>query len=98
MPKYTSKKYGWLFVKEWRPDCLSPSIKLLDPHERWRRVAKILKVSKNACLRLEWIIYHHEGHSVTETARHFGITRKTFYRWFKEFDPENLLSLHKLEE
>ena len=77
---------------------LVPEIKLLGKYERWRRVAKILKISKGARLRLEWIIYYYDGHGAAETARHFGIARKTFYKWFQEFDEDNLYSLHKLED
>ena len=77
---------------------LIPQIKLLDKYERWRRVAKILKLSKIAKLRLEWIIYYCEGHSATQTARHFGIARKTFYKWFSQFEEDNLYSLRKLED
>ena len=73
-------------------------LKLLHPHERWRRVAKILKLSKEARLRLEWIIYYREGYDATQAARHFGISRKTFYKWYGQFDPENLYSLRRLED
>ena len=71
---------------------------LQSEYERWKQVAKILKLSKEAILRLEWIIYYHEGYAVTQTARHFGISRKTFYKWFGQFDKDNLYSLHKLED
>lgn len=77
---------------------LIPEIKLLDKYERWRRVAKILEVSKTAQLRLEWIIYSYEGNDASKTARHFGISRKTFHKWFREFDEDNLYSLRKLED
>ena len=72
---------------------------LLDRYERWRRVADILKVSKRAKQRLEWIVwyYEHEG-NVSLTCRYFGIQRKTFYKWFKFFDQNNLYTLHLLEE
>ena len=73
-------------------------IKLLNPHDRWRKVAKVLKVSKEAKQRLEWIIYHLQGHDVAQTARRFGIARKTFYKWFNEFDEDNLYSLYKLQD
>jgi transposase InsO family protein len=72
--------------------------KLLDEYERWRRVAVILKISKEARRRLEWIIYYREGHDATETARHFGISRKTFYKWYGQVDSDNLYSLHRLED
>lgn len=71
---------------------------LLNKYDRWRQVAKILKISKEAKLRLEWIIYYHQGYDATQTARHFGISRKTFYKWYGLFDGENLYSLHNLED
>lgn len=88
---------SWLFTKEWNVDHVS-NIKLLNKFERWRKVAKILKLSKVATLRLNWIIYYHQGHTATETARHFGIARKTFYKWFGEFDEENIYSLKRLQD
>jgi transposase len=86
-----SKKH-WLFVKEWSADIPSTVIKLLDTRERWRRMARLLKLSKPACLRLEWMIYYHD-HSATDTARHFGIARKTFHHWYARFDETNLRAL-----
>lgn len=73
-------------------------IKLLDKHERWRRVAKILKLTPVARLRLDWIIYNLDGHSVPQTCRHYGIARKTFYKWFREFDEDNIYTLRRLED
>jgi transposase InsO family protein len=73
-------------------------IELFSEHERWRKVAKILKLSQEARLRLEWIIYYHEGYDATQTARHYGISRKTFYKWFGQFDKDNLYSLKRLED
>jgi len=77
---------------------LIPQIALLEPHERWRRVAKILAISDEARQRLEWIIYSREGHDVAQTCRHFGISRKTFYKWSPFFNEENMYSLYKLED
>lgn len=92
-------KRRWLFSKDWQSEFLgSKPLKLLDEHERWKKVAGILKISKEGKKRLEWIIYSLDGHSVPETVRHFGITRKTFYKWFREFDSDNLYSLKKLED
>ncbi len=71
---------------------------LANKYDRWRQVVKILKLSKEASLRLEWIIYYYDGHNATATARHYGIARKTFYKWFREFDQDNLYSLYKLED
>ena len=47
---------------------------------------------------MEWIIYYHEGYDATQTARHFGISRKTFYKWYGQFDSDNLHTLKKLED
>lgn len=77
---------------------LQQPLELLHPHERWRKIAKILKVSREARLRLEWIIYYREGYDATQTARHFGISRKTFYKWYGLFDGENPYSLYNLED
>jgi len=69
---------------------------ILDRPSHLRKMAKFLKLSKEACLRLEWIIYHQTTakHNVSLTCRHFGLkTRKTFYKWFNLFDEANLKTL-----
>lgn len=71
----TLNSAAWSF---WIPKPL----KIINSYERYRRVTKILKLSKEAETRLEWIIYYQEGHTATQTARHFGISRKTFYKWY----------------
>lgn len=97
----TLARGGWLFtsgrlVSNFDLDL--PALKLLDKYERWRKVAKILKAGKTAQQRLEWIIYYWDGHTAAQTSRRYGITRKTFYKWFAEFDQDNLQSLHRLED
>jgi transposase len=77
---------------------LVPQIKLLNKYERWRKVADIFKLSKAAKLRLEWIIYYYQGHNASQTACHFGISRKTFYKWYGQFDEDNIYSLYKIED
>lgn len=74
--------------------------KLLSKYERWRKVAGILKVSKEAKLRLEWIIYYYEKseRNASLTCRHFGITRKTFYKWFNLFDEDNIYTIYLLQD
>lgn len=67
--------------------------------DKWnvlRRVAKG-KVSESAQLKLEWIIFYHTvgRETVTTTTAHFGISRKTFYKWLNRFDEKNLLSLEE---
>lgn len=87
----TLNSAAWSF---WIPKPL----KLIHSYERYKRLAKILKLSKEAKTRLEWIIYYQEGHNATQTARHFGISRKTFYKWYNQFDEKNIHSLRNLED
>ncbi|MFH1632136.1 MAG: DDE-type integrase/transposase/recombinase, partial [bacterium] len=72
-----------------------PERKLLSRHERWRKTANQIGLSKEAKNRLEWIIwYETKGEENTsKTARHFGIARKTFHAWLKRFDETSLASL-----
>lgn len=101
MSNTNMRQKHWLFADvpiSYNLDISLPRIKLLDKYERWHRVAKILNISKSARLRLEWIIYYHKGYDATETARHYGIARKTFYKWFRKFDEDNMYSLHGLED
>ncbi|MDD3481042.1 MAG: DDE-type integrase/transposase/recombinase [Patescibacteria group bacterium] len=69
--------------------------KLLTKHQRWREVAKSLKLSKNARNRLEWIIYYEEKAqgNASLTCRYFGISRKTFHKWYSLFNETNLKTL-----
>ena len=70
-------------------------IKLLKKEQRWRKIAKTLNLSREAKNRLEWICYYRTRaqRNASLTSRHFGITRKTFYKWFNLFDENNLRSL-----
>jgi transposase-like protein len=62
-----------------------------------RGVAENLKLSTGARLRLEWIIFYSTvgKKNVTQTAGHFGISRKTLHKWLKRFDERNLRSLEE---
>ena len=69
---------------------------LLSRHNRWRRIAILLKLSKPAKSRLEWIIFYEtKNKQASLTARHFGIARKTFHQWLNRFDETNLRSLEE---
>ena len=70
---------------------------LLNKYDRFRQQAKLLKLSRKACLKLEWFIYYYTAgkESAATTARYFGTTRKTFYKWFAVFDPGNLRALEE---
>lgn len=56
-------------------------------------------LSQQAQLKLEWIIFYHTagGRSATNTASHFGLTRKTFHKWLTRFDEGNLTTLEELK-
>lgn len=67
----------------------------MDTHDRWRAVAKILKLSREALCRLEWMIFYETTarHDSALVCRHFGIGRSTFYKWLEKFDEVNLHTL-----
>lgn len=55
-------------------------------------------LSGKALLKLEWIIFYSTvgKENAKSTARHFGISRKTFHKWLKRFDERNLRSLEEV--
>lgn len=68
---------------------------------RWIRVPRsryleraAIDISQKARQRLRWFDYYraHEGNAAL-TCRYFGISRQTFYRWKRRYDPHNLKSL-----
>ncbi len=61
---------------------------LLNRHERWRNVARMQKLSREALKRLEWIIFYETkgGFNALYTCRHFGIAPKTFYKYLNRFN------------
>src|SRR3989442_3265057 len=46
-----------------------------------------------ARVRLDWMDFYHRCRNVARTCRHFGISRQTFYRWQRRYDPHNLSTL-----
>lgn len=66
---------------------------------RWDLVRSIGKdtLSPLAQLKLEWIIFYNTvgKNNVTDTASHFGITRKTLHKWLKRFDETRLETLEE---
>ncbi|MGQ9610653.1 MAG: helix-turn-helix domain-containing protein [bacterium] len=40
-------------------------------------------------MRLAWIYLYEQGNNISHVCRHFGIARKTFYKWYKRFMPSN---------
>lgn len=68
---------------------------LLNKYDRWRKITKLLKLSSDTRLRLEWLIFYYTraNQNVSLVCRHYGIARKTFYKWFNLFDEKNLRTL-----
>lgn len=54
---------------------------------------KNINLSKIAKQRLKWMDYYFQCENASLTCRHFGISRKTFYKWQKRYDPNNLQTL-----
>lgn len=69
----------------------------LSRHERWQREADLLGLSREAKVRLEWMVFYETkgAGDVTATCRHFGIARKTFYDWHRRFGDGNLRALEE---
>ena len=52
------------------------------------------ELSREAQKRLEWFDYYQShGRKAALTCRYFGISRQTFYRWKRRYDPQNLRTL-----
>jgi putative transposase len=53
-----------------------------------------VELSRTARRRLKWMDYYEShGHNAALTCRHFDISRQTFYRWQRRYDPHDLRSL-----
>src|SRR3990172_10823607 len=51
-------------------------------------------LSKGAKQRLKWFDYYQaHGQNAALTCRYFGISRQTFYRWQRRYDPQRLILL-----
>src|SRR4030067_561210 len=52
------------------------------------------ELSRGACQRLQWMTHYlQHKRNAAFTCRHFGISRQTFYRWWRRYDPHNRASL-----
>jgi len=68
----------------------------IDPWQYVRERGKKL-LSKDAQLKLEWIIFYHTigKKNATKTASHFGINPKTLHKWKGRFNERDLTSLEE---
>ena len=58
-----------------------------DRCECWRGVAGLLSFAAQERLRVEWMVFYYTvgKENTALTAKHFGISRKVFHKWFKRF-------------
>jgi putative transposase len=52
------------------------------------------ELSRTGQLHLQWMTHYlRNGRNAALTCRRFGISRQTFYRWWRRYDPHNLVTL-----
>lgn len=66
---------------------------LVPLYDMINQLRKNANLSKEAKLRIKWFDYYKECQNAALTCRYFGISRKTFYKWLKRYEPNNLASL-----
>lgn len=54
-----------------------------------------VELSRAARVRLAWMDFYSRCGKVAHTCRHFGISRQTFYRWQRRYDPYDLRTLEE---
>jgi transposase InsO family protein len=54
-----------------------------------------VELSRAAQVRLGWMDFYRKTENVALTCRHFGISRQTFYRWRRRYQPLDLSSLEE---
>src|SRR5713226_127193 len=64
---------------------------------RARQLARLgSELSRAGVLRLQWMTHYlQHDRNATFTCRHFGISRQTFYRWWRRYDPHDLSTLEE---
>ena len=70
-------------------------LQLLNQYDRWRKQAKLVSLSPNAQMRLEWLIFYNTAgkRNASKTSKHFGVSRSKFYFWFNRFNEKDLKTL-----
>lgn len=58
-----------------------------------KRLVRIAKLSREVTLRLRWFEHYHKNRNASLTCRYFGISRKTFYKWKRRYNPWDLRTL-----
>jgi transposase InsO family protein len=90
-----SIKYLKIMAYEQYRQALKRLSLIFDKYQGWRKTANTLKLSKEACQRLEWFIFYYSkaGKNAKLTCRHFNIARSVLYYWRARFDETNLRTL-----
>lgn len=72
---------------------------IMSKYDRWQTMVKNMGLSREACNRLEWMIYYQTKaqNNASLTVRYFGIGRSTFHKWKARFNESNLRSLESQE-
>jgi len=70
-----------------------PNNSVKDKYTRWRKQAKLVSLSPEGVMRLEWMIQYYQGERVTDICKRFGIHKATFYKWKKRFEESKISSL-----
>ena len=62
-----------------------------------RQLARLRnELNRAGLLRLQWMTHYlQHGRNAAFTCRHFGISRQTFYRWWRRYDPHDLSTLQE---
>ena len=62
-------------------------IVLSSKYLRWRKTAKLIKLSQDGLIRLEWMIFYYtiSNCNATKTSNHFNISRKCLHKWLRLF-------------
>ncbi len=67
---------------------------------RWGKIPQARELSRLGCelsrpaqLRVQWMTHSLQHGNAAFTCRHFGISRQTFYRWWRRYDPHDLTTL-----
>jgi len=68
-----------------------------DEFSEARQLARLgKKVSRSAQTRLHWMLFYlFNARNAALSCRHFGISRQTFYRWWRRFDRHDLSTLEE---
>lgn len=57
------------------------------------RLSRVVKLDRDASLRLQWMDYYRRCQNGRLTCRHFGIPPKTFYKWLKRYNEHGVTGL-----